>query len=130
MNRSIVSGIKARLGRHGKEWLNELISVIWAIRTTKKKSHSCIPYSLVFRSEAFIPAEIGVTTHRTKHFNEEQNNSEILTNLELLEEARELAKIKEACYKQQMEAYYNKRVKHERFKPGDLVLRNNDASRQ
>ncbi|KAJ0874350.1 hypothetical protein HanPSC8_Chr11g0463131 [Helianthus annuus] len=53
-----------------------------------------------------------------------------MLNLQLLEEARDQAAIQEAKYKQKMEAYYNKRVKNERFKPGDLVLRNNEASKK
>ncbi|KAI3795496.1 hypothetical protein L1987_38151 [Smallanthus sonchifolius] len=59
MNRSIVSGIKARLGRHDKDWLEELPSVLWAVRTTQKTSYDHTPYNLVFGSEAVIPAEIG-----------------------------------------------------------------------
>jgi hypothetical protein len=51
-------------------------------------------------------------------------------NLDLLEEKREEAKIREAKYKLQLERYYNARVKHERYKPGDLVLRRNEACRQ
>ncbi|KAI3802010.1 hypothetical protein L1987_30132 [Smallanthus sonchifolius] len=64
MNRSIVFGIKTKVGRHGKDWLEDLPSVLWAIRTTEKTSHGRTPYSLVFGSEVVIPAEIGVATHQ------------------------------------------------------------------
>ncbi|GJW77035.1 hypothetical protein Tco_0138717 [Tanacetum coccineum] len=47
----------------------------------------------------------------------------------LLEEKREQAAIKEAKSKRQMEKYYNARVRNIIFKPGDLVYRNNEASR-
>ncbi|KAK1415619.1 hypothetical protein QVD17_31402 [Tagetes erecta] len=130
MNRSIVEGIKARLGRYGKNWLEELPSVLWAIRTTEKTSHLKTPYSLVYGSEAVIPAEIGVNTRRSRKRSRDDNDREILLNLDLLEEARDHALIREARYKQKLEAYYNSRVKKETFKPGDLVLRNNEASRQ
>ncbi|KAI3802009.1 hypothetical protein L1987_30131 [Smallanthus sonchifolius] len=53
-----------------------------------------------------------------------------MQNLDLLEEARDHAQIRETRYKQKIESHYNKRVKHESFKVGDLVLRNKDASRQ
>ncbi|KAK1424789.1 hypothetical protein QVD17_20127 [Tagetes erecta] len=122
MNRSIVEGIKARLGRYGKNWLDELPSVLWAIRTTEKTSHLKTPYSLVYGSEAVIPAEAGVNTRRSRKRNRDNNDREILLNLDLLEEARDHALIREARYKQKLEAYYNSRVKKERFKPGDLVL--------
>ncbi|XP_021986816.1 uncharacterized protein LOC110883338 [Helianthus annuus] len=61
-----------------------------------------------------------------------QSNGQVeRTNRSIVEEeARDQAAIQEAKYKQRMEAYYNKRVKNERFKPGDLVLRNNEASKK
>ena len=110
--------------------MDELPSVLWAIRTTEKTSNKKTPYSLTFGSEAVIPAEIGVTTPRTLHVNIKTNEEEALLNLDLLEEARDSAAIQEARYKQKMESYYNAKVRHERFKPGDLVLRNNEASKK
>ncbi|GJU32859.1 reverse transcriptase domain-containing protein [Tanacetum coccineum] len=49
-------------------------------------------------------------------------------NLDLLEERREQAAIREAKSKAKMEKYYNSKVRSTSFKPGDLVYRNNDAS--
>ncbi|KAJ0443499.1 putative nucleotidyltransferase, Ribonuclease H [Helianthus annuus] len=129
-NRSIVEGIKTRLGRYESNWLEELPSVLWAIRTTEKASHKKTPYSLVFGSEVVIPAEIGVVTQRIVNMDPEVNKQETMLNLQLLEEARDQAVIQEAKYKQKMESYYNKKVKNERFRPGDLVLRNNEASKK
>ncbi|KAJ0447862.1 putative nucleotidyltransferase, Ribonuclease H [Helianthus annuus] len=71
-NRSIVEGIKTRLGRYESNWLEELPSVLWAIRTTEKASHRKTPYSLVFGSEAVIPAEIGVVTQRIVNMDPER----------------------------------------------------------
>nr|GEW38117.1 reverse transcriptase domain-containing protein [Tanacetum cinerariifolium] len=53
-----------------------------------------------------------------------QNDEALGINLDLLEEKREQAAIREA-----LEKYYNSKVQSESFKPGDLVYRNNDASR-
>ncbi|KAJ0435753.1 putative nucleotidyltransferase, Ribonuclease H [Helianthus annuus] len=114
-NRSIVEGIKTRLGRYENNWLEELPSVLWAIRTTEKTSHKKTPYSLVFGSEAVIPAEIGVVTQRIVNMNPETNQKEIMLNLQLQEEARDQAAIQEAKYKQQMEAYYNKKSQERTF---------------
>ncbi|KAD6454323.1 hypothetical protein E3N88_09029 [Mikania micrantha] len=130
MNRSIVDGLKARLGRHGKYWVEELPSVLWAIRTLEKTSHGKTPFSLVYGSEAVIPAEIGVTSTRRHMFHEEGNDAELSLNLDLITEEREQASIKEARYKQSMAKFYNARVRSECFKPNDLVLRKNEASRK
>ncbi|GJX60221.1 reverse transcriptase domain-containing protein [Tanacetum coccineum] len=55
--------------------------------------------------------------------------SSLKINLDLLEERREQAAIREAKSKPKMEKYYNSKVRSTSFKPGDLVYRNNDASR-
>jgi hypothetical protein len=130
MNCSIVEGIKTRLGGHGKGWLDELPSVLWAIRTTEKISHGHTPYSLTYGSEAVIPAEIGIPTYRTKHVSEGSNDEELMFNLTLADERRDMASINEARYKKKMEGYYNQRVRAITFRPADLVLRHNEASRQ
>ncbi|GKA45610.1 reverse transcriptase domain-containing protein [Tanacetum coccineum] len=54
---------------------------------------------------------------------------ELRLNLELLDERRETTSIREARYKQQVEKYYNKKVRHVQFKVGEFVLRRNEVSR-
>ncbi|GJW60499.1 hypothetical protein Tco_0109834 [Tanacetum coccineum] len=68
-------------------------------------------------------------TLRTSEVDLVQNNEALEINLDLLEEKREQAAIREAKSKAKMEKYYNSRVRSTSFKPGDLVYRNNDASR-
>ncbi|GKB67103.1 hypothetical protein Tco_0928515 [Tanacetum coccineum] len=67
-------------------------------------------------------------TLRTMKVDLVQNNEALEINLDLLEELREQAAIREAKSKARMEKYYNSKVKNTSFKPGDLVYRNNDAS--
>nr|GEU30033.1 hypothetical protein [Tanacetum cinerariifolium] len=57
------------------------------------------------------------------------NNEALEINLDLLEERRKEAAIREAKSKAKMEKYYNSKVRNTSFKPGDLVYRNNDARR-
>ncbi|GJU81556.1 reverse transcriptase domain-containing protein [Tanacetum coccineum] len=64
-NRSLGEGIKARLDRHKGRWVEELSHVLWAHRTTIKVSTGDTPFSLVYGTEAVIPAEIGMPTIRT-----------------------------------------------------------------
>ncbi|XP_071741052.1 uncharacterized protein [Rutidosis leptorrhynchoides] len=74
-NRGIVSGIKKRLCEKRTGWVDELPNVLWAHRTTFKKSTGETPFSLVYGSEAVIPAEILVPTHRIVNFEEEANDA-------------------------------------------------------
>ncbi|GJT60475.1 reverse transcriptase domain-containing protein [Tanacetum coccineum] len=85
---------------------------------------------LTFGSEAVIPAEVGMPTHRTMMIKDgKDNEEEIRLNLDLLTEKREAAAIREARYKMKVEQYYNKRVRPMAFKVGEYVYRRNEASR-
>ncbi|GJS25823.1 reverse transcriptase domain-containing protein [Tanacetum coccineum] len=128
-NRSLLRGIKTRLEKGGSTWAEEVPNVLWAHRIMKKTSNGATPFSLTYGTEAVIPAEIGMPTHRTSNLNEKTNDQELRLNLDLLEERREIAAISEASYKQQVEKYYNKKVRHVQFKVGEFVLRKNEASR-
>ncbi|GJX03678.1 reverse transcriptase domain-containing protein [Tanacetum coccineum] len=128
-NRSLGEGIKARLDERSKNWMEELPHVLWAHRTMIKSSNGDTPFSLTYGTEAVIPAEIGMPTLRTAEINLEENKEALEINLDLLEERREQAAIREAKSKAKMERYYNSKVRSVSFKPGDLVYRNNEASR-
>nr|GEU80325.1 reverse transcriptase domain-containing protein [Tanacetum cinerariifolium] len=87
------------------------------------------PFSLTYGTEAVIPTEIGMPTLRTAKVDLIGNNEALEINLDLLEERREEAAIREAKSKPKMENYYNSKVRNTSFKPGDLVYQNNGASR-
>ncbi|XP_071688290.1 uncharacterized protein [Rutidosis leptorrhynchoides] len=128
-NKEIVVGIKARLGLSQTRWVDEVPYVLWAHRTTPKQSMRGIPFNLVY-TKAVILAKIRVPTHRVLEFDFESNSSILRVILNLLEERRIRATIRQADNKQRMAKYYNKRVKHVQIEEGDLVLRDNEASRQ
>ncbi|GJR01692.1 reverse transcriptase domain-containing protein [Tanacetum coccineum] len=60
---------------------------------------------------------------------DKENEEALKLNLNLLEERREIAAIREARRKQQVEKYYNQRVHHKEFKVGEFVLRKNELSK-
>ncbi|GKA98929.1 reverse transcriptase domain-containing protein [Tanacetum coccineum] len=127
-NRSLGEGIKARLGEGNKNWIEEIPHVLWAHRTMIKSSNGDTPFSLTYGTEAVIPAEIGMPTYRTAAVDIVRNDDEIRLNLDLVEERREQAAIREAKAKSKMMRYYNARVRGVTFKPGDYVYRSNEAS--
>nr|GEW79686.1 reverse transcriptase domain-containing protein [Tanacetum cinerariifolium] len=122
-NRSLREGIKAHLGERNKNWVEEVPHVLWAYRTMIKSSHGDTPFSLTYGTEAVIPAEIGMPTYRTAAVNVVYNDDELRLNLDLLEERRERAAIREAKAKLKMIKYYNARVRGVTFRQGDFVYR-------
>ena len=72
--------------------------------------------------EAIIPTEIGMPTLRTG-IPEEANAEAITKDLDMADELHEAATLRIASYQQRLANLYNKRVKPQTFKDGDLVWR-------
>ncbi|GKG41972.1 hypothetical protein Tco_0473723, partial [Tanacetum coccineum] len=72
-----------------------------------KSSNGETPFSLTYRTEAVIRAEIGMPTWRTAEVDMLQNDEALEINLDLLEEKREQEAIHEAKSKAKMGKYYN-----------------------
>ncbi|GJU04638.1 reverse transcriptase domain-containing protein [Tanacetum coccineum] len=125
----------------GETWMTPIINClekgIWPTEQNEARAlrmkisyNEETPYSLTFGSEAVIPTEIGMPTHRTMMIKEGKGNEEELRlNLDLLTERREAATIREARYKKKVKQYYNKRVHPMSFKVGEHVYRKNEANR-
>ncbi|GJX37177.1 reverse transcriptase domain-containing protein [Tanacetum coccineum] len=64
-NHSLGQGIKARLEARSNNWMEEVSHVLWAHRTMIKSSNGDTLFSFTYRTEAVIPAEIGMPTIRT-----------------------------------------------------------------
>nr|AAM44870.1 Putative gag-pol precursor [Oryza sativa Japonica Group]AAP51854.1 transposon protein, putative, unclassified [Oryza sativa Japonica Group] len=61
-NGIVLQGIKTRvydrLMSHDKKWVEELPSVLWAVRTTPTTSNKETPFFLVYGSEGMLPTEL------------------------------------------------------------------------
>ncbi|CAL9022511.1 unnamed protein product [Prunus brigantina] len=122
-NKVILDCLKKRLeGAEGK-WVDELPGVLWAYRTTKRRSTGETPFSLAYGTEAIIPPHITVPSISLEVGSVDQNSEQMRLNLDLLEGEREKTIIRVASYQQQLKSYYDKRAKVRQFRPGDLVLR-------
>ncbi|GJR49178.1 reverse transcriptase domain-containing protein [Tanacetum coccineum] len=102
-NRSLGEGIKARLDASSKNWMEEISHVLWAHRTMIKSINLDTPFSLTYGTEAVIQAEIGMPTLRIAEVDMVQNDETFEINLDILEERREHAAIREAESKAKME---------------------------
>nr|GEV37962.1 reverse transcriptase domain-containing protein [Tanacetum cinerariifolium] len=128
-NKSLMKGIKARLGRERAGWIDELPNILWAHRTSLNQCNGETPFSLTYGSKDMIRAEIRMPTHRTMMIREDGNEDELHLNMDLLQERREAAAIREAKYKTKMEQYYNQKVRQTSFKLNEYVFQRNKASR-
>ena len=93
-NRTILHGLKARVDKADGSWVDELPSILWSYRTTRRGSTGETPFRLCYGSEALIPVEIGVPTLRVEHFDPESSEQGLRNNLDIVEELREEARVR------------------------------------
>ena len=67
--------------------------------------------------------EVGLTSFWVKTYEDQKNQQELNSNLDLIDEVREEAMKWMAKHKEAMARYYNRKVKVRRFNTGDLVPR-------
>ena len=123
VNKILKTLIKKKLEKSKGAWVDELPTALWAYRTSFRTSTGHTPFSLAYGSEAMLPVETIVPSHRRIHYNPEENEELLLMSLDLIEERRNDAALKAAAHKQKVAALYNSKVKHRSLQEGDLVLR-------
>ncbi|KAL0395968.1 UNVERIFIED_CONTAM: hypothetical protein Scaly_0045200 [Sesamum calycinum] len=126
-NRTILQHLKTRLDQAKGNWVDELPGVLWAYRTTSRRSTGESPFSLVYGMEAIIPVEIGDETLQIQQYEPEINDIGCRVNLDLLGEVRDTASIRVEAYKRHMAKAYNARVRQIFFQIGDLIWRRSDV---
>ena len=123
VNKTILNGLKRRLDGVKGRWAEELPSVLWAYRTTPRRSTGETPFSLTYGVEAVIPTEVSLCSAWVAGFDPVQNADLMMERLDWLEECREAASIRLAEYQQKLAQRYNRNVKGREFSAGELVLR-------
>ncbi|KAI5341775.1 hypothetical protein L3X38_009650 [Prunus dulcis] len=104
-------------------WPEKLPEALYAIRTSYRTSSGETPFSLAFGSEAVVPVEIGEPSYQTENFAPKANEEAISLSLNLLEEHRAHANLRNEAYKQRVSRYYDSRVRHRSLRIGDWVVR-------
>nr|KYP73955.1 Transposon Ty3-I Gag-Pol polyprotein [Cajanus cajan] len=122
-NKVILRELKKRLRNAKGQRAEELPSILWAYHYTPESATQETPCRLTYRADAMIPVEVGETSHRCQAFNSEQNAQELATDLDLVDELRDEAQIREEACKLRASRRYNTRVRPRSFRVGDLVWR-------
>ncbi|XP_012832643.1 PREDICTED: uncharacterized protein LOC105953519 [Erythranthe guttata] len=128
-NRTILQLLKTRIGSAKGKWVEELPNALWAYRTTPRTATRESPFNLAIGTEAVAPVEIGEPSWRVINYSPEANEEAMRVNLDLVDELREIASIRQQMYKSRMAKAYNSKVRLRSFHIGDLVLRKAEASR-
>ncbi|KAK8928408.1 hypothetical protein KSP39_PZI017378 [Platanthera zijinensis] len=133
-NKVIMNLLKKKVENLRGSWVEQLPSVLWALRTTPSSATGETPFKLSHGSEAVIPVEFEVESPRVtaaRRGDEEwlvDNGEEQRLSLDLVEELRELTSIRQEEVKRRMSRYFDKHVRVKQFEKGDLVLKKVDAA--
>ena len=123
VNKLIKQVLKKKLEDAKGLWAEKLPEVLWALRTTPTEANGESPFLMTFGSEAVIPVEMEVPSDRVQLFDRETNDEGIRLNMDLLEERRERAHLRNINKKQKVAKHYNSRVIKRPLKLGDWVMK-------
>ncbi|KAM2482550.1 hypothetical protein TB2_040069 [Malus domestica] len=73
--------------------------------------------------EAVVPVKLEQATFRVQNYVQSENDKQLTLNLDLVEEHKNQAHLRNVAYKQRISNYYDSRVKPRSFKVGDWVLK-------
>src|SRR4051812_17711080 len=126
-NGLILTGIRPRLveplERAPGAWIDELLAVLWSLRTTPNRSIGFTPFFLVYGSEAIIPSDIEFDSPCHAMYTEAEAKEAREDGVDLREEACFLALSRSAIYQHKLRHYHNKKIRPLSFPEGDMVLR-------
>jgi hypothetical protein len=126
-NGMILQGLKSRiyndLNKFSWQWMKELPSVVWSLRTTPSRATGFTPFFLVYGAEAILPTDLEYGSPRTRARDEQSNQTNREDSLDQLEEARDMALLHSARYQQSLRRYHARGVRSRDLQEGYLVLR-------
>ena len=80
------------------------------------------PFKLAYGSEAVIPAEVHMTSHRVMKYQDKENKEQLRLNLDLIDKVRMDAEQRTERYKNLMAKQYDVMVNPRHFNIGDIIL--------
>jgi hypothetical protein len=123
----ILKGLKTctydGLKKHGKKWLDELPCALWGNRTTPSRAMGETSFFMVYGTEAVLSSEVTMGSLRVKTYDEATQDQFRHEDIDLVDERRWQAAIKNARYRQALRHYHQRFVQSRELQVDDLVLR-------
>jgi transposase InsO family protein len=126
-NGMLLQGLKPRifdqLKNSGSKWLQELLAVVWSLRTTPSRATRFTPFFQVHGAEAVLPTDLEYGSPRVRNYDEDANQRAHEDSLDQLDEALLVALMHSARYQQSLRRYQARKVRRRDISEGDLVIR-------
>ena len=90
-NGMILQGLKPRifnkLNKFGRNWVKELPSVVWSLRTTPSRATGFTSFFLIYGAEAVLPTDLEYGSLSHNAYQEERNQQARMDSLDRVDEA-------------------------------------------
>ncbi|XP_074356335.1 uncharacterized protein LOC141696041 [Apium graveolens] len=93
-NRIILDGLKKRIEKSRNNWVDEVLSILWAYRTTYRVTTRATPFMVEYGVEVVVPVEISYSSPRIQAYNAEENEEGQRLALDLIDEVLDAAHAK------------------------------------
>jgi transposase InsO family protein len=102
-NVEILKGLNTRtydgLKKHDKKWIDELPCALWGNRTSLSRAMGETPFFMVYGAEVVLPPEVIMGSLRVKTYDEATQDQLRREDIDLVDEQRWQAAIKNVCYR-------------------------------
>jgi hypothetical protein len=95
----------------GKNWVDQVPSVLWSLRTTATRSTDETPFSLVYGAEAVLPTELKYGSPRLSAYDDHKYMKACLNDVNFLEEIRSRVIVRSARYLQGLRRYHSRHIR-------------------
>ena len=124
-NKTLTRGLTKIFNADKDDWDEKLPAVLWAYRTTYKRSTDQTPFRLVYGQEVVVPLHFRQQTPiiaELLHVNVKQGRKDPLIQLSKLEECLLISLQHQEIQKQQQKAWHDRNIKNKNLLVGDLAL--------
>ena len=98
----VLQGLKPRifnrLNKFGGQWVVELPTVLWTMRTTPSWATGYMPFFMVYGSEAVLRTDLDYGAPRVRAYDEQGAEASLEDAMDQLDEARSIALLRSAKY--------------------------------
>jgi ribonuclease HI len=129
-NRMLLRILSKMVFDYRNDWRAHLANVLWAYRSSPKTTIGFTPFSLVYGTDTISPTELVVPSPRVMQGSELEVDANstmcaeaCMADLEGLDEAKDLTKVKSQRNYQKMANVYSKALRVRIFAEGQMVLK-------
>ena len=96
----VLQGLKPRifdrLSKYARQWVVEVLVILWSLRTTLNQSTRLTPFFLAYEAKAVLHSDLDHSAPRLKAFDHNRATEAQQDTVDLLKEAHEMTVIRSA----------------------------------